>query len=473
MNNGPLEQSSSTGDDPPAPGRPGLLLEMLPNEVLAETIEYLSNDDLLNLPYQVLKNGLLKAEGLRRFGQHRVWMDKKNLYRLARISNHPIIRQYVEELVFYLDKPCEPDKFHIRGHDHVTRRRGWPSLEAKYLAMKKTSDDQQKLTEDGTDIRILVMAFTSLPNAKTVTIDNIDRLGREREELGAALFARQQIYRGEFALRGDHGTYLLTLLIKALAASPVKPDTLQVISEATPAITRPDLRFFYNGGRPRTAISLADLLYTVPSSAYPAAFGEMKKLDLRDLRRTQLEDNYSYCDGNRQKLERLPGSSTKSLERIVKSAVSISDLTIGHAKGISAISSECMLDIQLNSLLGSGGHPHLRILELSDLVTQQWHMVGSLQACAPALTDLTLGTIHLNQGTWARTFDNLKGLFKLERLELGKLSMSGADCKDETGQDNIHDVVGSDDSDNTLGWLCDTIETNQFRPGRNLSELYL
>ncbi len=463
MNNGPLEQSSSTGDDPPAPGRPRLLLEMLPSEVLAETIEYLSNDDLLNLPYRVLKNGLLKAEGLRRFRQHRVWMDKKDLYRLARISNHPIIRQYVEELVFYLDKPREPDKFDLRGHNR-----------SLYLAYKKTSDDLQKLTEDGTDIRILVMAFTSLPNANTVTIDNIDRLLEERYELGAAVSVEDQIYHGEYKLDGDHGTYLLTLLVKALAASPVKPATLQVISAATPAITRPDLRFFYNGGGPRTAISLAGSLYTVPSSAYPAAFGEMKKLDLRDLRRTQLEDNHSYFGSNGRELERVPGPFTEPLERIVKSAVSISDLTIGHTtKGICAIRSEFMLDIQLSSLLEPGGHPHLRRLELADLVTQQWHMVGSLQACAPALTDLTLGTIHLNQGTWARTFDNLKGLFKLERLELGKLDMSGADCKDETGQDKFHDVVGSDDSDNILGWLCGTIENNPYRPGRNLSELYL
>lgn len=435
---------------------------MLPSEILAETIAYLSDEDLLNLPYRVLRHGLTKKEGLRRFGQHCVWMEKKSLYKLARISNHPIISQYVEGLIFFLDKPCEPEKFHIDGHDDTSRRRGWSSLEAKHLAMKKTFDDQQKLIEDGTDIRILVMAFTNLPNAKTVTIDNIDRIGWERGELGAAPFVRQQIHHGECEFRGDHGTYLLTLLIKALAASPLKPHTLQVISEAGPATTRPDLRFFYNGGRPRTAISLADLFYTVPSSAYPKAFGEMKKLDLGDLRLTQLEANYLHYDETGQELERLPGSFSKPLERIVQSAVSVSELTIGYAKGISAVSRECMLDIPLNRLLGSGSHPHLRRLELSDLVTQQWHMVSSLQACAPTLKDLTLGTIHLNQGTWARTFDKLKGLFKLERLALGRLSMSGPDCEQETGQDYIRDVAGSDDNDNTLGWLCGTIETNPF-----------
>lgn len=472
MDTDPLEQSSSTGNKPPSPRRQGLTLEMLPNEILAETIKYLSDEDLLNLPCRVLRNGLLKAEGLRRFGQHRVWMEKKSLYWLRKISNHPIISQYVEELIFYLDKPCEPEKFYIKGYEDTSRRRAWPSLEAKYLAMKETFDDQQKLTEDGNDIRILVMAFTNLPNAKTVAIDNIDRLGREREELGAAPFARQQIHRGESELRGDHGTYLLTLLIKALAASPLKPDTLKVISEAIPANTRPDLRFFYNGDRPRTAISLADLLYTVPSSAYPKAFGEMKKLDLRDLRRTQLEDQYLYCNEDGQELERSPWSYSEPLERIVKSAVSVSDLTIGHAKGLSNMTSKNMLDIGLHHLLGSGGHPHLQRLELSDLVTQQWHMVGSLQACAPTLTDLTLGRIHLDQGTWARTFDNLKGLFKLERLDLGRLSMSGRDCNDETGQYDIHDVVGSDENENTLRWLCGTIETNPFHPDGNLSEFY-
>ena len=129
-----------------------------------------------------------------------------------------------------------------------------------------------------------------------------------------------------------------------------------------------------------------------------------------------------------------------------------------------------MLDIPLNSLLEPGGHPHLRRLELANLVTQQWHMVGSLQACAPTLTDLTLGTIYLNQGTWAWTFDKLEGLFKLERLEVGELNMSGADCEDETGQDSFRNVVGSD-SDQILGWLCGTVETNPFRPGSNLSGL--
>ncbi len=473
--NDPLEQSSGKASHSPAPENPRRTLGMLPTEILAQTFYYLCNDDLFNLPLRLIKSGLMESEGVRRFGQVRIWMEKKGLHKLARISNNPVISQYVTELIFYLDTPCEPKDFSTFARDSVTdaisRRRHWPSLEAKYLAMKKTFDDQQKLKKDGTDLRILVEAFAKLPKAKTITIDNIDRFGLERERLGAEPFARHQPRRDEHGSREDHGTYLITLLIKALAPSSSKPNTLQVIGNTTPYR---DQKFFYGADRTRMPISLADLLYTLPSSAYSEAFGEMKKLDLRDLSRTRLEDNKFYYDENGQRLTRPPGSWVEPLARIVNSAVSVTDLTIGHGSGMSRKRSECrMLDIPLRRLLGPDGHTHLRRLELSNFITQQWHLVGSLQACSTTLTDLILGTIHLNQGTWARTFADLKGLFKLEHLEFGKLSMSGPDCTDETEAQNISEVFRSGDHGNaSLKWLCGTSETNPFHFEGDPSDVY-
>ena len=83
------------------------MLDKLPAELLTQVLKNLSNDDLLNLPLRALQRGFLPEVGLSRFEKAYVFIEKTSLYRLARISNHPIISKYVTELVFCVEKPCK------------------------------------------------------------------------------------------------------------------------------------------------------------------------------------------------------------------------------------------------------------------------------------------------------------------------------------------------------------------------------
>ena len=377
---------------------------MLPAETLAQIFEYLSNEDIMHLPYRVLQNGLIKEEGLRRFKTCRVWLEKQSLYRLARISKHSIISKYVEELIFGIDAPFEVDlnnfiEYEFRCHSSqwdrtfteedqkrttfktfhelwldakhgdCETRSGWESLEAKYLAMKKGSKEGDKIRRTGMDRNILIMAFRNLSNARILSVDNFFYTAAERRRLGAGCFSPAILIGVEYLefVRQD-GYYLFTVLIEALAKSLSKPDVFQVVEEpAADTIASRDKR--------RLGISLSELAYRLPDSAYAAAFGAMKQIIFLGLE--AIHEDYG---------------AWKPLERILKSASSVVELTVGDRKEDAPTrETASVVKLPLGKCLGLGNHTQLQKLELWGFETRQWDMVKSLQAYALILKDLTLG----------------------------------------------------------------------------------
>ena len=536
------EQPSVTRSHSPT-ARESRILDRLPNEMFAHILEYLSNDDLYNLPSIFLDKGLLWTEGIRRFGTLFVCIERPSLVRLSRISHHRNFSKYVKELIFHMAVPCKPDleifieeqwEIHwreLQWYESVIPRelnlqnfhhwrwvfhdgssqfalrpqekseghrcqmgscRDWPSVEAHFLAMKATFEDYLKLKADGTDVAMLIDSFANLTNAETLTIDNVIRDGEELRALRAAPFATAE--RSETRTRnyrGDHGTYLFTPLIKALAASPRKPNVLRVI----------DGREYIDSDecRCQRAISFGDLHRTLPASTYPAAFGQMKKLDFRDLRLTAIDWTpplSSIYDGR----EVGPSDSwIGPLESIIKSAVSLEELAIGTGQGSIGVESDTdyglredhKLHIPLSRLLGNGDvfdggeFKSLRILTLSDFFTSEQHLVDSLWACAPTLANLVLGKIELTSGTWRQAFKLLQGGFSLKYVELGALSMRGEQCNEETGYGGQCNVIWTkdagdmvlkllcgdrDEDDISWKWLCgvDAVHALRFRPNQDM-----
>ena len=101
-------------------------IDSLPPELLSEILEYLSDDDILNVPSGVF--ALSEVSISARFGTiEDIWLEVGCLKRLIRVARHPVISKYVTKLRFtvnMLDKisACE----YLRSqwdtrHDYSTR----------------------------------------------------------------------------------------------------------------------------------------------------------------------------------------------------------------------------------------------------------------------------------------------------------------------------------------------------------------
>ena len=522
MNDSSPEQLSITKGNLEAPIVPQIL-KKLPNEIFVFIVEYLPDEDVLNLPFDFIDRGLPPETASRRFENLFVCIENKSLTTLDRISRYSTFSQCVKELTMHMATPCKPDEeqfiteqwhahrrrlgwpkmrrphgFNLQNLHHWewiplsreyvpilgpltetdTKRcpigecRGWPSSEAYFNALEKTFKDHQAWREGGTDLKVLTTAFQRLSKLKIITIDNVDRTEEELTKLGAAPFATGK-KSGGGRYNGDYGAYFLTQLTKTLSISSSKPNTLRLIDDHGKSASR----FRENLNqlptslaarcRPRPRFSC----WGWPTPAYENDFHDSEK---------------PQTDCKRQRYSKYIPSKHyfATFEGLVKSAISVEELAISPCVAQCSgydfyqFGSTKHACLPLSNYLIPGLHTQLRILTLTDFHTSEQNLVDSLQACARTLIELTLGLIAISRGTWRGAFTHLNGAFKLRRLELGALSMWGAPALAETGINSDCDVLwakhhgamifdilcgNKNENDSSWEWLCRTDGTDRFR----------
>ncbi|MCJ1459525.1 hypothetical protein MMC28_009904 [Mycoblastus sanguinarius] len=171
-------------------------------EILVNIFEYLSDDNLLDLPGSIVGKGLLEQEGTCRFHTITLCLEKADLERLMKISDHPIASKYVEVLIFGTDKalkltwpeflnyqwdmhtsygpPHPPSDLESRTFHKTVGVKNWQEcakcdgrrLRSIYESFSQASDVQHELEYSGSDVRMLSHALERLENVKELEIDN-------------------------------------------------------------------------------------------------------------------------------------------------------------------------------------------------------------------------------------------------------------------------------------------------------------
>ena len=164
-------------------------IDSLPPELLSEILEYLSDDDILNVPSGVF--ALSEVSISARFGTiEEIWLEVGCLKRLIRVARHPVISKYVTKLRFTVDRLDKISALkYLRSqwnsrHDFSTgiqtylrsatsmlslqpRRPVWTpwlSISSNVWAQLQV---QAKMEESEEDVRFLTPALGTFPNIKS------------------------------------------------------------------------------------------------------------------------------------------------------------------------------------------------------------------------------------------------------------------------------------------------------------------
>lgn len=457
---------------------PAVTIDHLPAEILANIFEYLSNDDIYNLPHRICAKGLFEKEGRLRFAQHRTWIDRKNLQQLTRISYHPTIRNFVQELIVGYEMPYYVkwkqflkeqwmDKHSIRSQAprEITLRNfhtlaripadscpfcdGWPSLTEKWIAHKSALKSLQELQNSGKDVKILEEALRRFKGFNAITIDNWVRRDEERRKSGLRYFHVPESYRNYLSpwpgFSKPPRNTVLTTLIKVLSNTHSKPSSFEIMGNA-------ESRWYHNGML-SAALNTYFHDYPFPSLTISNAFINMKRMQLRGL-----WGIYSTADDPSDPLT----SSDKLLVCMLRSAVQLEELTLSFSGvDIQPPYTFGLRNIPLGRYPGTNRFRRLKTLHLAHFRLEPSHMDYFLKATAKSLMHLTLEDILLS-GHWESAFDKLKGIFKLQSLHLQSLKKLAPPRR--MGEFETYDTPyqkGGDEE--ALAWLCGRSETNPFR----------
>jgi hypothetical protein len=468
---------------------PAVTIDHLPAEILANIFEHLSNDDIYNLPYRICAKGLFEKEGRLRFAQHRTWIDKKNLQQLTRISYHPTIRNFVQELIVGYEMPCYiklkhflqeqwMDKHSIRSRaprniklknfhtlagipeDSCPFCDGWPSLSEKWIAHKSALKSLQELQNSGKDVKILEEALGRFESFNAITIDNFDRRDEERRKSGLRYFNVPESYHlsrwpsfSKPSFSKQSCNTVLTTLIKVLSNTHSKPSSFEIMGNA-------GSRWHYDGMH-SAALNTACFDYPFPSLTISNAFRNMKRMQLRGL----WSINRSADDPQPRNLDSpLLSSSDKIMVCMLRSAVQLEELTLSFSGQYTFSPYTFGLpNIPLGRYPGTNRFRRLKTLHLAHFRLEPPHMDYFLKATAKTLTHLTLEDILLS-GDWGSAFDKLKGIFNLQSLRLQslkKITTPQRQGQDEYERYETPYQKGGDEE--ALAWLCGRSETNPFR----------
>ena len=72
-------------------------MDNLPSELLADIFGHLSDNDILNMPSQIIYFSLTEAKAQKLLHTMDIWLEKGSLERVANISPHPIITSHFKE----------------------------------------------------------------------------------------------------------------------------------------------------------------------------------------------------------------------------------------------------------------------------------------------------------------------------------------------------------------------------------------
>ncbi len=472
---------------PRFPRSPAVTIDHLPAEILAIIFEHLSNDDIFNLPHRICAKGLFNKEGQRRFSQHRTWIEPRSLQNLTHVSHHPIIREFVQELIFCLEMPCNIDlKGFLREHWQIIHSRedgvpgeltlgnfhtlagiaegscqvcsGLPSLSDRWTDHKSTLEALQKLRYSGKDVKVLVEAFQRFKGFDVVSIDNYYRSAKERRNLGLRYFYVEERH-NIGASRPTHlipiSSTVVPLLVDALSITSSKPSSFKVMGDAN--------SWLYEDQRQSLSMDIDFLELTVPPSSISGAFSNMKNIELRGLSfYNTTKDEPDLRTARRKPLT----SSDLAMNYIIGSAFRIEELTVrfndelrfaGYTFGLPSI--------PVSKYLGWNRLLRLKKLDLAHFRVWPQYLVDFLKTPAKTLTHLTLEDILLN-GSWESTFNELKGSFRLESLCLKSLHRlkSGPIAQPDFIVGECEPPYRNGGDEEALAWLCGRSETNPFRP---------
>lgn len=463
---------------------PAVTIDHLPTEILANIFVHLSNDDIYNLPHRICAKGLFDKEGQCRFGQHRIWIEKKNLQQLTRISYHPIIRNFVQELVVSHEMPCDIElkdfleEQWIDKHSKRTRVprkltlenfhtlagipeyscptcRGWPSLSDRWTAHKSALKSLQELQNSGKDVKILDEALTRFESFKAISIDNFAHGDEERRKLGLRYFHVSESYhispRPSFS-RPSCST-VLTILIKVLSITHSKISSFEIMGNAESR--------WHHDGMQSAVINIASSDCPFPSLIISNAFRNMKRVELRGLwTLNDWADDPQPRNANSQPLS----SSDRMLVCMLRSAVQLEELTLSFSDGYRMHPYTFALpNIPLGRYPGTNRFRRLKILHLAHFRLQPQHLDYFLKATAKTLIDLTLEDILLSGG-WESAFDKLKGIFRLRALRLQSLKrLTTPERHGRHMLERCKPPYQKGGDEEALAWLCGRSETNPFR----------
>ena len=475
-----------------SPSSPRGTIDHLPAEILGQVFEYLSDDDILNLPHWLCAKGLLEKEGRCRFGQHHVWAEEKSVQKLVRFSRHPIIQEFVEELVLAIEVPQDIDlEIFLESHWHEkhgivsmapedlslenfhTLARipgkdcqhcaGWPSLSQRWTEHRQFLRSFQGLKRNKKDI---AAALRRLEHLSIITIDNLYRSEEARRDLGHRYF-----FNLDKRLHSNWPEVMfapepLSSLISAMWYSRLKLSSFRITGNGDSA--------WSDGGEVPLGLYPEFLFLGLLGFIGLRIFKNLRILELRDM--CTYEQKWSRQEGV-EKAKVVDSLSDLVIQCIIEPAASLEELTI-HCTGLrKAGSTHGLLILPLYGYLGSNPCRPLSKLDLAYFMVSSNQFVRFLKAFTSTLKTLVLDDILLAKGrtsafdkstgisrvvqrwgTWEATFYKLKGLFQLQSLRLHSLMETDDDifplCE-------VHHPIGGDEE--ALLWLCGRSAATHFR----------
>lgn len=421
-------------------------MDRLPNEILVQIYKYISQDDIVNLPFHYISRALRSQDCRERFQFLLGSIDKKNLLRVDRALANSHIRPHVRRmsLLPLSNAYCqlEPPSLCWARHKHLIRYHGlkpnengttmpeslngvnvheYPELHGKKcpFCRRKSSEARTPLAisqftkqrifeQSGQAVRLLISIFTQLP-------PNLEAL-----RIGVDVF-RPADYSDWLPQDTDSGVSqdLLNRL-----PSHMSLEIIQAISAS-----RLDSRIAFLS---EDSVKASEDFHLYRSLEPGDVRLEVKFLDrsFRYLKNMEIKNCYNARNGD---LRWYGGTAT-----LCTNAVSTPVDFVYHDMWYTASSSFYLEDFSIKfcddlsfswlvapfSDCYDRGVKFWRLkkIELFNITTQIRPLIYFLETMNSTLKEIRLNTIHLETGSWERIFRGLKGLYKLYVLELNHLS---------------------------------------------------
>ena len=429
-------------------------LEKFPRELLYDVVSALPKQDLFRV--RLVSKTLATAAASCLFQTIPVWLGLKSLDQFKAISEHPLLSQFVKEIVFsplrFIDHGTVDQYLdHIR---HLTSRRSAWNGDFQVLtsaghiaAYESYIEAQRHLSSQGIDSRILVDGMRRLPKLSSITIDFLNfNIGCS--ELMSAFGTLE----AKLLLTYDC-EHLLPLVFGAMIASKAAITTFKLgeheefrqgpsqrFGTKCSLVESSDLARTHERNYPRTISSeaLFNTSYLADEPKGRKALGKLRALEI-----SSIETNVDHG-------EEL-GETMTAIHQIIGLSPNLEKVTLGEISD--KISGEIP---SLRGVFGSTTLPRLRKLDMYNYGCEINDMVDFFRNHAPTLVEVRLGWMTLLDGEWSSLLTRLRQVQFL-RLEHFLLN----DCDDNEVDLEVHEyVLGRTDFDpiveartvrNTLG----------------------
>ncbi len=411
----------------------------LPSELLMNILSYLAENEILNLPLEIIARGLPDSSITSGFRTIEAALERQSLCRLYRASCHGGIAKRVTELRFSLGRLellNRQEYLNSYWTTYVRPRRPPPpwltyanycelaqeaskdfsTLTAYYERYRSKYDDQSIMERQRNDVDLVRRAIQNFPNLKTTSIDNARKLHTNRM-LGDAWCYDVDPHPTRT------GSHLMEVLLKSMASCTPKCALFVVNADARPIWHQTGVY----------SVCMSTLLTNTSTQAIASAVQ-----NLRGLRLTSIfyeTDEICFADQHRN----LPYSwahtfpedavtsnygSSQAIGAILRSAHLLEDLTLQlldnfHDNHVPLLKPH----LPLNLLIGDNALIHLSRIILGHFKIRDFELVAFFMAIAKSIENIQIGDIVLECGTWTSLFSKIRG--QLERLQRFKVDEYG------------------------------------------------